>query len=383
MIFMRGKTFLFEVGEIILNQEIIEQIYITRKDGSRRKGYKYICQKDGYIGEKLESHLKEGKGCPCCSNIIVQKGINDIATTHPHLIKYFANLEDTHTHSYGSSKKVVIKCPNCGEESSVRISSLCNQGYSCSSWSDGISFPEKFVRSLLKELAIDYEYQYSPRWSNNKKYDFYIPSLNCIIETHREQHYKNNCGKWNSDGEIQKNDLLKEEFAKNNGIAKYFALDCRESSLAFIKESICQSNLLELFKVEKEQIRWEVIQEKSIKNLVYEAISLKNDFNYSIEQISNRMKLSKDTIYRYFRISKELGLIEYNGRQETKKALIIASEKKQRKIRCVELGVETDSIVKMVEYFKDNMNISLTRSCVNLVCSKNRKTHKGYTFEYV
>lgn len=380
---MRGKAFLFEVGEVVLNQKIIEQIYITRKDGSRRKGYKYICQKDGYIGEKLESHLKEGKGCPCCTNTIVQKGINDVATTHPHLIKYFANLEDVYTHSYGSSKKVVIKCPNCREESQVRISSLQNQGHSCSNCSDGISFPEKFVRNLLKELKIDYEYQYSPKWSNNKRYDFYIPSLNCIIETHGEQHYKNNCGKWNSDREIQKNDSLKEEIAKNNGISKYFVLDCRESSLIFIRESICQSNLLDLLKVEKEQIRWNIIQEASIKNLVYEVISLRNEFNYSVEQISDSMKLNKDTIYRYFKIAKELGLIKYDGRQETTKALLAVGEKRQRKIRCIELDVETDSITKMVEYFKSNMNISLTRSCINLVCTKKRKTHKGYTFQYV
>ena len=46
----------------------------------------------------------------------VIQGENDIATTHPHLVKYFVNKEDVYNYTYGSGKYVKVCCPYCGTE---------------------------------------------------------------------------------------------------------------------------------------------------------------------------------------------------------------------------------------------------------------------------
>ncbi|MEM5599205.1 hypothetical protein AAHB53_28045 [Niallia circulans] len=56
--------------------------------------------------------------------------------------------------------------------------------------SDGFSIPEKFMFNLLDYLQVDFDYQKVFDWSLGKRYDFYIPMLNCIIETHGAQHYQ-------------------------------------------------------------------------------------------------------------------------------------------------------------------------------------------------
>lgn len=53
----------------------------------------------------------EGVGCPICANVRIIKGINDIATTNPELLKYFKNPEDAYKYHKGSKAKVIFKCP--------------------------------------------------------------------------------------------------------------------------------------------------------------------------------------------------------------------------------------------------------------------------------
>lgn len=45
----------------------------------------WICKKCGYRWEAV-AHSRKNSGCPCCANRVVVKGINDIGTTHPHLV---------------------------------------------------------------------------------------------------------------------------------------------------------------------------------------------------------------------------------------------------------------------------------------------------------
>ena len=63
-----------------------------------------------------ENSLKNGNGCSCCYGRTVVKGINDISTTNPEMVKYFVNIEDAYTHTYCSNEKVLMRCPNCNNE---------------------------------------------------------------------------------------------------------------------------------------------------------------------------------------------------------------------------------------------------------------------------
>ena len=165
------------------NLIIIDREYRKDKNGHNRKYYKYKCNKCGWSeGWIEEAHLLEGKGCACCNGKIVVKGINDIATTNPELIKYFTNKKDPYEYTRNSAKDVKIKCPDCGYEKHMKITTLYTYGFGCTKCGDGISYPNKFIINLLKQLNVDFKTEYSPDWVNGRRYDAYVPSLSLIIE---------------------------------------------------------------------------------------------------------------------------------------------------------------------------------------------------------
>ena len=171
--------------------------------------------------------------------------------------------------------------------------------------SDGISIPEKFMWNMLKELNIEFKTQLNKRdfeWCQNYKYDFYIPSLNMVVETHGKQHYKESI--WGSSRtleEEQLNDRLKKELALNNNIKNYVVVDCRKSELDWLKESVIKElgNYFDL-----SNINWGLVWNNSLKNLVYEVKRLVEEGKTN-EQIVEILDISEITIMRY---KKQLGI---------------------------------------------------------------------------
>lgn len=167
-------------------------------------------------------------------NLIVQNRDRVLSVTYPEIAQL---LEDP---SLGmrilpkSNKKYNFICPNCNLLlKNKQISSVVVRGLSCPRCSDGISYPEKFITSLLSQLDIKFEYQKSFDWSEGRRYDFFVESKNIIIETHGAQHFKSFEGlRWRTLQEEQDNDELKKKLAKNYGVENYVILDCSESSLS-------------------------------------------------------------------------------------------------------------------------------------------------------
>lgn len=292
------SNFKIEIGQVFKDNkrdmEIIDKEYKDKitSDGYKQncKWYKYKCNKCGWNeGWIIENHLLNGQGCACCKNQVVVKGINDITTTHPNLVKYFVNIEDAYTHTYSSNKKSNLKCPYCEFEREMVISNIYNQGFSCSKCGDGISYPEKFMTNILQQLKEqkkieDFIVQFSKAdttWCNNYRYDFYFEHNNkkYIIETHGEQHYEENTNFKISLKENRENDKLKKDLAISNGIKEenYIVIDCRKSELEFIKQNILNSRLNELFDLSN--IDWLSIGEKSERNLVKEVCDYWNKHN--------------------------------------------------------------------------------------------------------
>ena len=107
--------------------------------------------------------LIAGRGCPFCRGLRVDQN-NCVASIRPDLIKYFKNKEDSFKYTLNSSKKVQLKCPNCGYEKATIVQNLTKRGFSCSMCGDGISYPNKFIRNMLDMLGIPFESE----WSNEK-----------------------------------------------------------------------------------------------------------------------------------------------------------------------------------------------------------------------
>ena len=77
------------------------------------------CSKCGYEWNTLISTRSGGSGCPCCSGLVLVKGVNDFATTHPQLAAEWSERNfplAADMVNAKSRKNVWWKCSKCGYE---------------------------------------------------------------------------------------------------------------------------------------------------------------------------------------------------------------------------------------------------------------------------
>jgi hypothetical protein len=375
--------FKYNVGDIIKDNKrslkIIERV--DNGESKQRKQYKYKCLKCGYSDGKIsESNLIYGCGCPVCSKNPrkVVKGINDISTTAPWMIKYFKNIEDAYIHTYSSRDKVFMICPICGQEKEMFIYTLFYDGLSCIC-SDKISYPEKFLYSMLSQLNIDFKYQKVFNWSKKynttngtKKYDFYIKinDLHIIIETNGIQHYEESKIFINTLYEEQENDKLKESLAKENGIEKYIIIDCRKSEHEFIKNNILLSELSIIFNLNN--IDWIVCEEFACSSFIKDVCDLWNSGIKNTTEISKIVKIGRTTVCKYLKQGFIIKLCDYdplNAQKDSRK-----QSKNMKKIICV----ETRQIYSSIKEATEKLHINNISAC----CRGVRDMAGGYHWMY-
>lgn len=298
---IRTRDFIYKENKVLKDKNII--IIKNYRDEKNRKCVEYKCLKCGYINRSLEPTIKKVKhGCPCCNNKVTVKEINSVWKTRNDLVQYFKNIEDAYTHTKGSDFKAELKCPCCGYEKTLRISKLNQKGFRCPNCNDGMSYPEKFVRGLLNTLGTSFKAQYSPEWSEGKRYDYYLNDFNCIIEVNGLQHYKGGFERKNGRTleEEQINDQYKKELALKNNINIYIILDCRKSELSWIKQSILNSKLNELFDLTN--INWDKIGQFAISNLAQEVCEYKKKFpDSTCKSIGEYFNISKTVVSKYLK----------------------------------------------------------------------------------
>lgn len=255
--------------------------------------------KCGHEWEAIINDRARGRGCPYCASQKILVGFNDMWTTNPELASLLANPDDGYKYMQGSSQKVDWKCPDCGNVIKNRvISSINKHGLSCITCSNKISFPEKLMGNLLNFLNIEYETQFISPWSNNRRYDFYLPNYSMIIETHGKQHYEKS-DRGRSLEEEQENDRYKMALAKINNIEHYIVIDCRYSDFEYIKNNILNSKLNELLNLC--DVDWNKISYLISKSLIKNVSEMyKNDM--SILEISSITKLNSNKIKDYLKI---------------------------------------------------------------------------------
>lgn len=98
------------------------------------------CVTCGYEWEAKISNRSHGRGCPCCANRVVVKGVNDLATLYPELAKewdYERNgtlMPDSIVP--GHNAKVWWKCSKCGRFYQAPPSRRAYQGSGCRKCAD-------------------------------------------------------------------------------------------------------------------------------------------------------------------------------------------------------------------------------------------------------
>jgi hypothetical protein len=375
------EEFKTEVEKRLPNIEVLGK-YVGAK-----KPIKCYCKICNTIWNPRAHTIRNAKkGCPVCYGRKPKDYYNDIYTLRKDLVKYFVNEKDSIGKRPFSTEIVKLKCPICGFEKEDKCSNLSNNGFSCPRCGDGISYPEKIIRNLLLQVDCDYKYQKIFNWSNRKRYDFYISKMSLICEVNGCQHYKTS---FETIGgrtleEEQENDKYKEQLAKDNGIKYYIQLDCRKSELEWIKNSVLNSELNELFDLSN--IDWELCEDYYNVNLQNKVVDLWNEKN-SINYIKEITKLSNTTIRLYLKNMTSLGLCDYNPQDEIKRTLFTSDSVPPitKYLRCKEtrrvFNGLNEAKLHLEEYYKEN-NIIIDVRQLRESCKSGKEVY-GLHFEYV
>lgn len=146
------------------------------------------CHRCGYEWKAKVNNRTNGRGCPCCGNKVVVKGINDLATTHPVLAKEWhptknGDLKPTDV-TYGMSKKVWWLCPNGHEYKTSLNHRSAAIGTNCPICNSGkqTSFREQALFYYIKKMYPNTISRYKPTELGKFEIDIYIPELNFGIE---------------------------------------------------------------------------------------------------------------------------------------------------------------------------------------------------------
>ena len=351
---------------------------------NKNKGYMCYCNKCKQEFWKSESHIKDGRGCPFCTNKIIKKGINDIATTDHWMIDYFKNKEDGYKYSSCSNKAIPVICPCCKiYQKEQKINDLKRyKSINCPICSDGISYPEKFMSNLLDLLNETYIYQYSPSWVSPRRYDFYIPRLNIIIETDGDLGHGVKTHS-HSKTTIQDSidiDNKKDELAKNNGI-EVIRIDCKygtKNRFEYIKNSIIKSKLSNY--IDFINVDWDLINKKALESYIIKVSNLKKENpDITTGEISKIINKPNSTIINWLKQGEEAGLCEYNSDEELKKSWF-----KSKKVKAFTKDGRLINIFESyndcISYMNENFNINLTIDRLTSICNGSSPNKDGYVF---
>lgn len=314
---IKKKTHEEYVAELAIKNPNIDVIgkYVNAKTKILHR-----CKIDGYEWMAKPNNMLSGMHCPVCVHRKISdppKYINSIWASE--FKDYFSKfMTDQQMKSYmpKSGQKIDCICPDCGRHKLQSPSELLKHGLGCTC-GDGISYPNKFIYSLLYQLNVDFIHEYSPKWANKKAYDIYIPSLNCIIENHGMQHYEN-VG-FSLDVEAtQDNDAYKERIARENGVEYYIVIDCRKSDGIWIKNSVLNSKLTDIAGFSEEDVDWTECDRFATSNMVKSVSCLWND-GLSIGQIVKRTGLCQSTVLSYLKKGRKFEWCDYNKEESTRR----------------------------------------------------------------
>ena len=288
------------------------------------------CKKCNYRWKSKPSNILSGCLCPVCSNKVVVKGINDLWTTHPHIAEMLNNPKDGYDITYGSGKKLLFRCQNCGETRLCAVNAVVKNSFSCKKCSDGISFPMKFTMEVLNQLSIVYNTEvrfdwctfYNPYKNINTFgiYDivFEFNSQKYIIEVDGYFHHKDNSMNGKSKYEALFIDNKKDEIGINNG---YFIIriEALESNLEYMKISILSSELNNIFDLS--HVDWMLCARKSLSSLIIRSAELWNTYHRASD-VATLLGKRQEVTVRYLHKATSLGLCNYDGKLEQRKSAI-------------------------------------------------------------
>jgi len=340
-----------------------EDIYsITKGSGKKIWWFCPVCLSEY---QQVVYSKTAGCGCPICSGKIVNQH-NSIENTAPEIVDYMLDKNNAKIFTKYSDKKIDWKCPYCDTIiKNKQIKRITQFGLKCPQCSDGTSYPERIMANILAFLKLEYIHDTSLCFSENKRYDFFLPEYNAIVEMHGLQHYSEN-GFETAGGDnlktVKQNDDKKKYIAIKNNIAHYVVIDSRESKIEWIRNEIEKNDFFSQFDINS--LDWEYIDFKSKNSKKVECLNMYLSGLYDFKNLANYFKVDYGTILTWIKSWSSIGKCIYIKNDQKRK--IIQLDKKLNVIK------EWDSISEARKIYKNVMK----------VLNKERSNSKGYIFIY-
>lgn len=195
-----------EYAQKLINQNNLELVSYGYNPTIYKSTIKFKCLKCGQVQEKELTNFLQHPSCYYC--IDYAKKMNTIGFQNK-IPKEYTLLEEYK----GTDKRVLFRHENCGFIWKTSPHNIIN-GCGCPKCAPKRSKGEKKIISFLEKYKINFNSEKAFEWSNKKRYDFYLPDYNLVIEYHGIQHYKDIefYGKHQL-AQIQENDLWKKQQA--------------------------------------------------------------------------------------------------------------------------------------------------------------------------
>jgi very-short-patch-repair endonuclease len=181
-----------------------------------------VCPEHGEFKQTPQIHMVAKHGCPECA-------LNGLRAPRKTTKEFIREARGVHGDLYdyceskykGSTRKITIICPRHGRFRQTPHMHIQGQGCPRCRMSNG----EQIIASTLNALGIEYESEKSFDGCKYKKkllFDFYIPSLNTLIEFDGIHHFEPTTFTKSQSPEeyfryTLKRDSIKNKFAKENG----------------------------------------------------------------------------------------------------------------------------------------------------------------------
>lgn len=246
-----------------------------------------------------------GNDCPYCNNKKFLEE-NSVFYIRPDLVQYFINKEDSKKVTAHSMQYFDFICPICKNKKHITVDNLSSKGFNCNYCKkDGISYPNKILRSFLFQLQDQFDNQnFDLEWCfNGYRFDgkFIINNQVYVIEMQGRQHYEQVFPFLNLEDQLIR-DQNKKAICLSNNIIE-IEIDCYNSDFSYIKQSILNSDLNILLNLSC--IDWIEIQKQAVNNLILECIKLK-ERGYNNQKIADNLKISIGTVKAYLKNNREL-----------------------------------------------------------------------------
>lgn len=356
------------------------------------KWYLYRCLDCGNEDWVREDALISKRPCGCNACCVspskIVKGVNDISTTAPWMMVYFVDQNDVYTNTKYSKKYVDMKCPDCGRIHHKQIHQvMSNHGLSCVC-SDGQSYPNKFIYSVLEQCGVDFHPEMKFDWSCGRFYDEYIEhhGKRIIVEMHGKQHYSRPVhvgGRYRNLDEEKQNDVFKRDIAKENSIDYYFAIDSSESDCDYIKNNIVSSGLLDVLDKTVSDINWVLCDSFATSNFAKMICDYKNSHGFmTIKEIAKIFRISYKTALGYIQTGAKFGWCTYTILEDREKLdLSNAIEHGAKPLFCEDVSMYFRSANDATDWLEGVVGKCSQRAVRKSIDRGSR--YKGYKFQFV